>query len=599
MRIIYCLRITSLPFLSIAQRKVIANNFNFLALKSNLLNFLIIFCFSSFINLSFSQKYNVEYYSPSLSTKYILKRVRAVFSNSQNILTVVFGLPKSGLSASHGNHFIEISRNDGRISNLFSEFTNNQSKYNNSYIDMYSLNNGLNDNSKIYFSSRSGSDYIYFNEMVLQEGSNYPQIYNYELPYKIELNSDGIETFKVWSSKIGNGLGGFLGNSTYDGKSYLFIYNYKNNGEIKKIDLVKSCAMITSPSTINSSAAFNFSNKLNGTEIRQYLNSIVGIVENENYIYAFLSGGEMRSILPICINKKDNSVTVKSNSIFQTYPIEESNICGMFFMGYNYLPDLKGFANYYTNYNDSYNVDVFNSKIEKQYTFLVNDINIQTINDHGNYIIIGGYTKSSGYKGYPNPKIIVINKSTKTISFSKVFTKKNACINSIYHDLNEQIIISIGSTTCQGEPETDELFIPELIVDKLNSDGRFKNDLTGVNTEQNYGNNNKKVDSEIFSEIDVDAEFIGGVNALMKFLSENINYPHTSMVNNIQGKVIVAFVVETDGSISNITIKKGITDDLNKEAIRIVSSMPKWKPAEKNGNVVRSKCSLPINFLLN
>jgi TonB family protein len=143
------------------------------------------------------------------------------------------------------------------------------------------------------------------------------------------------------------------------------------------------------------------------------------------------------------------------------------------------------------------------------------------------------------------------------------------------------------------------LFIPELIVDKLNSDGRFKNDLTGVNTEQNYGNNNKKVDSEIFSEIDVDAEFIGGVNALMKFLSENINYPHTSMVNNIQGKVIVAFVVETDGSLSNITIKKGITDDLNKEAIRIVSSMPKWKPAEKNGNVVRSKCSLPINFLLN
>jgi len=115
---------------------------------------------------------------------------------------------------------------------------------------------------------------------------------------------------------------------------------------------------------------------------------------------------------------------------------------------------------------------------------------------------------------------------------------------------------------------------------KQNDEKQTKNDLNG----------------EIYALIDEEAEFTGGYSCFINFLIKNFNYPQKAMINNIQGKVIVSFIVETDGSLSNINIKQGIEKDLNAEAIRIVSIMPKWKPAYKNGKAVRSNCQVPINF---
>jgi len=97
---------------------------------------------------------------------------------------------------------------------------------------------------------------------------------------------------------------------------------------------------------------------------------------------------------------------------------------------------------------------------------------------------------------------------------------------------------------------------------------------------------------------DVEAEFIGGAQALMKYIQTNIQYPPTSIEMNEQGKVYLSFVVEPDGSISNVVVERGVSSDLDREAKRVVRSMPNWKPGESKAKKSRTRCRLPINFQL-
>ena len=106
------------------------------------------------------------------------------------------------------------------------------------------------------------------------------------------------------------------------------------------------------------------------------------------------------------------------------------------------------------------------------------------------------------------------------------------------------------------------------------------------------------VDEEIIEFPDVEAEFKGGAQAMMKYIQQNIQYPPTSIEMNEQGKVYLSFVVEADGSISNVSIERGVSIDIDKEAKRIVRSMPKWTPGEAKGKKSRTRCRLPINFQL-
>jgi len=97
---------------------------------------------------------------------------------------------------------------------------------------------------------------------------------------------------------------------------------------------------------------------------------------------------------------------------------------------------------------------------------------------------------------------------------------------------------------------------------------------------------------------DVEAGFPGGPAAMMKWINDNIKYPQTSIEMNEQGRVFLSFVVETNGSISNVKIERGISIDLDKEAKRVIKKMPKWVPGESAGRAVRARCRLPINFQL-
>lgn len=108
----------------------------------------------------------------------------------------------------------------------------------------------------------------------------------------------------------------------------------------------------------------------------------------------------------------------------------------------------------------------------------------------------------------------------------------------------------------------------------------------------------KPKEEEIFVAVEQQAEFPGGMAALMKWLSNNIRYPETAQQNDIQGKVTVRFVVEKDGSIGAVNILKGVDKDLDREAIRVVKKMPKWQPGKNNGVAVRSYFNLPVQFRL-
>ena len=104
---------------------------------------------------------------------------------------------------------------------------------------------------------------------------------------------------------------------------------------------------------------------------------------------------------------------------------------------------------------------------------------------------------------------------------------------------------------------------------------------------------------QIFKVVEQMPEFSGGMTALMKYLRENIKYPEECMKENIEGKAFVSFVVKKDGSISDIKIMQSSGNEkLDNESLRVVSSMPKWKPGMQRGEVVNVRFSLPIMFRL-
>ena len=104
---------------------------------------------------------------------------------------------------------------------------------------------------------------------------------------------------------------------------------------------------------------------------------------------------------------------------------------------------------------------------------------------------------------------------------------------------------------------------------------------------------------EIHIAVEEVPEFPGGVAALMAYLRKNIKYPAICRENNIQGKVIVTFVVNKDGSIVDVEVAKGVNPALDKEAVRVISQMPNWTPGRQLGRPVRVRYSVPVNFRLN
>lgn len=109
---------------------------------------------------------------------------------------------------------------------------------------------------------------------------------------------------------------------------------------------------------------------------------------------------------------------------------------------------------------------------------------------------------------------------------------------------------------------------------------------------------NEVIETKVNDNVVEKPQFPGGTAAMFEYLSKNIKYPVVAEENGVQGKVIVSFIVECDGSISNVKVVKSVDPALDKEAMRIVRSMPHWIPGKRNGSAVRVKYTTPVTFRL-
>lgn len=105
-------------------------------------------------------------------------------------------------------------------------------------------------------------------------------------------------------------------------------------------------------------------------------------------------------------------------------------------------------------------------------------------------------------------------------------------------------------------------------------------------------------EAQVFFIVEDMPEFPGGELALRKYIANSIKYPVIAQENGIQGKVYVTFVVDKDGSISDARVARGVDPSIDKEALRVVNLLPKWKPGKQRGKAVRVSYTVPINFVL-
>lgn len=124
-----------------------------------------------------------------------------------------------------------------------------------------------------------------------------------------------------------------------------------------------------------------------------------------------------------------------------------------------------------------------------------------------------------------------------------------------------------------------------------------KDDLSGLE-----GNGNAVVDEvvedKIFTFVEQQPEFPGGTEAMLKYLANNIQYPSAAQRNGLEGLVVLSFIVDQSGGISDIQVLKKLGGGTDEEAMRVVKSMPKWKPGKQNGREVKVKYTLPVRFTI-
>lgn len=172
----------------------------------------------------------------------------------------------------------------------------------------------------------------------------------------------------------------------------------------------------------------------------------------------------------------------------------------------------------------------------------------------------------------------------------------------------EEIIIQ---TDIQEPPPPPPPEVPEVttVINIVENDQKIENELV-VDAGLNEDTKNIAIapviveeeeevkEEEIFTVVENEPEFPGGMEALYKYLAQNIKYPQLARENGITGKVYVTFVVEKDGTIANPKILRDIGGGCGAEAIRVVKAMPKWSPGKQRGKAVRVQFNLPVNFNL-
>ncbi|MBV8389555.1 MAG: energy transducer TonB [Mucilaginibacter sp.] len=186
--------------------------------------------------------------------------------------------------------------------------------------------------------------------------------------------------------------------------------------------------------------------------------------------------------------------------------------------------------------------------------------------------------------------------------FSQTFeTPINNLVNPFFNQkLLKQRIMMIQKNKSQKSALLKYLLSLPLFVLML-----ILSSATVNNTTSNKTNNLSETvippqqkDTRIFTEVEQAPEFQGGIDKFYKFLGQNIKYPAVAKEKKVEGKVFVSFIVEKDGSLSNIKVLKEPGSGCGNEALRVMKLSPKWKPGVQNGHKVRVQYTLPITFAL-
>jgi len=133
--------------------------------------------------------------------------------------------------------------------------------------------------------------------------------------------------------------------------------------------------------------------------------------------------------------------------------------------------------------------------------------------------------------------------------------------------------------------------IPEIAEDESDYDNQKSMQEAPVEGDEPFAD-----ESDVSDFAEVDPQFPGGESAMIKFIQENVTYPELSREMGEQGTVYVQFVVNTDGSIQNVRVLKGVSELLDKEAVRVIKKMPNWSPGKQNGEPIRVRYQIPIRF---
>lgn len=211
------------------------------------------------------------------------------------------------------------------------------------------------------------------------------------------------------------------------------------------------------------------------------------------------------------------------------------------------------------------------------------------------------------------PKKVAI---TTDVELSKLAEKKQAKVERkepVKVEMEQKVIEKVKSSVKFTAPEIkkDDEVKPE---DELKSQDDLAKTTTAIGSFDVKGNDEAagevlkakeviadekpKEEEKVFDVVEQMPSFPGGPQALFEYLSKNIRYPAVAEENGVEGKVIVTFVVERDGSITDVVAIKKVDPSLDKEAIRVVKSMPHWIPGKQNGSAVRVKYTVPVTFRL-
>ena len=210
------------------------------------------------------------------------------------------------------------------------------------------------------------------------------------------------------------------------------------------------------------------------------------------------------------------------------------------------------------------------------------------------------------------------NVSVETdIELSKLAQKKEAKVERkepVKVEVEQRVVEKVKSSVKFTAPEIkkDDEVKPE---DEIKSQDDLAKTNTAIGTFDVKGNDEaegevlkakeviadekpKEEETKVFDVVEQMPEFPGGQAALLKWIGDNIKYPAIAEENGIQGRVVCTFVVERDGSVTDVQVARSIDPSLDKEAIRVLKKMPKWIPGRQNGSPVRVKYTVPVTFRL-